>query len=174
MKKIILAILALLIIAGGALYAINSKDNYDATKYFAKATNGLQVGSKLELKLPDQFDKTNTLTNDTKKLIFAFSKNTGHITREFFGKQDKEFLNNKKALLVADISKMPLFIRNTFAMPDLKKSPYNILLIYDGKLAKEFEKGIDKDKVIVVDLNNKEVTKVNYASNTKELEELLK
>ena len=31
-----------------------------------------------------------------------------------------------------------------------------------------------KDKVIVVELNNKKVTKVNYASNTKELEELLK
>lgn len=174
MKKIIYYAIATILIAGGVIFALNSKDNYDATKYYAKATDGLKVNSKLELKLPDQFDKSVSLTNETKKLIFAFSKNTGHITREFFGKQSKDFLSSKKALLVADISKMPVFIRNTFAMPDLKKSPYHILLIYDEKLAKEFEKGIDKDKVIVVELNNKKVTKVNYASNTKELEELLK
>lgn len=174
MKKIIYSILLIAIIAIGVLYAINSRDNYDASKYFAKATDGLKVGSTLDLKLPDQFNKTYTLTNNTQKLIFAFSKKTGHITREFFGKQDKNFLSNKKALLVADISKMPVFIRNTFAMPDLKKSPYNILLIYDKKLAQEFEKGINKDKVIVVTLNNKKVIKVDYASNQKELEQLLK
>jgi len=174
MKKTIFTILALLIIAGGAFYVINAKDNYDATKYYAKATNGLKVNSNLELKLPDQFNKEHTLTDDTKRLIFAFSKNTGHITREFFGKKDKNFLSSKKALLVADISKMPVVIRNAFAMPDLKKSPYNILLIYDKKLAKEFEKGIDKDKIAVVTLENKKVTKVDFASNEKELEELLK
>ncbi len=175
MKKLIYSILILATIAGVTLYTINSKDNYDASKYFAKATDGLNVGSALDLKLPDQFDKSITLNSDTKKLIFAFSKETGHITREFFGKQEKDFLNSKKALLVADISKMPVFIRNTFAMPDLKKSSYHILLIYEGKLAKEFEKDIkDKNKVIVVTLNNKKVTKVDLASNEKELEALLK
>jgi len=174
MKKIIYGVIAILLIAGGVIFALNSKDNYNPDKYFAKATNGLNVGSKINLKLPDQFNNTTTLKDDTKKLIFAFSKNTGHITREFFSKQPKEFLDSKKALLVADISKMPVFIRNTFAMPDLKKSPYKILLIYDKNLAKEFEKGIDKDKVIVVTLNNKEVTKVDYAKNKEELEKLLK
>ena len=174
MKKIIYTIISLAILAGITLYIVNSKDNYDASKYFAKATDGLKVGSTLELKLPDQFNKTVTLNSDIKKLIFVFSKNTGHIAREFFGNKDKEYLNSKKALFVADVSKMPVFIRNTFAMPDFKKSPYHILLIYEKKVANEFEKGIDKDKVIIITIDNKKITKVNYASNDKELEKLLK
>jgi hypothetical protein len=174
MKKLIYSILILATIAGVTLYTVNSKDNYDASKYFAKATNGLKINSTLDLKLPDQFEKTVTLKDSTKKLIFAFSKNTGHITREFFKKQPKNYLDSKNALFAADVSKMPVFIRNTFAMPDFKKSPYHILLIYEKKAAQELEQGLDKDKVIVVELNNKKVVKVNYASNEEELKELLK
>jgi len=174
MKKLIFSIVALIIIAVGVLFAINSKDNYDATKFYAKATNGLKIGSKLELKLPDQFNKEHILSSDTKKLIFVFSKNTGHIAREFFKKQSKDYLDSKKAIFVADISKMPAFIRNTFAMPDFKKSHYNILLIYDKKVTKKFEKGIDKDKVVVVTLDNKRVTNIKFASNEDELKKLLK
>jgi len=172
-KKIVLGILLIIIIAVVALYAINGKDNYDATKYYLKTTKGLNVKSNIDFKLPDQFDKTHTLTNQDKIMIFAFSKNTGHIVREFFGTKDKGYLENKNAKLVADVSKMPVFIRNTFALPDFKKNPYSILLIYDKNIAQDLEKNLDKTKIVIAYLNNKQITKIEYASNQEELKKIL-
>jgi len=173
-KKILLSIIAIILIGGAILYSVNGKDNYDKTKFFAKATNGLSIGSELDLKLPDQFDKEQQLQNNTKILIFAFSKNTGHIIRQFISTKNKNFLENQKALFVADISKMPVFIRNTFALPDLRKSPYKILLIYDRAIATTFEKGIDKDKVIILELKNKQIMTIKYANSISELDKILK
>ena len=75
MKKIILAILAILVIGGGVLFAINGKSNYDPEKYSLEVTpvnKPFGVGSMLNFKLPDQFNKPHHLTNDVKKVMFVF------------------------------------------------------------------------------------------------------
>ncbi len=172
-KKIIFAILALLIVAGATFYAINQKDNYDASKYYLKSTKGLEVGSQIDFKLPDQFDKTHTLSNKEKIMIFAFSKATGHTVREYFSAVDKGYLKSKNAVIVADVSKMPVFVRNAFALPDLKESSYSILLIYDKSIAKDLEKNLDKTKIVIAHLNNKKITKIEYASSQLELKKIL-
>ncbi len=56
-KKIILGVVALMVVGAGVLFAINGKDRYEADKYNLTATDGLNVGSKLDFTLPDQFDK---------------------------------------------------------------------------------------------------------------------
>jgi len=172
-KKIILAVLLLIVIAVGALFAINGKSNYDPSKYSATATDGLKVGSSLSFTLPDQFDKAHSLSNDTKKVIFVFAKSTGHTVREFLKKQNKEFLPSKKALFVADVSGMPTVIRNTFALPDFRKSPYSVLLIYDKEIAKKYKNSIDANKIIIVTLDNKKITKVQTVTNEEELKKAL-
>ncbi len=172
-KKIVLGLLALIIIGVVALFATNSKDTYDASKYSASATNGLNVGSKLEFTLPDQFDKPHSLTDKTKKLIFVFAKSTGHTVKEFLKKQPKDYLAKKDALFVADISPMPTFIRNTFALPDFRKSEYSVLLIYDENIAKSLKDKKNEDKITIVTIENKEIKSVKYISNTKELQDEL-
>jgi len=172
-KKIILAVLALIIVGVGALFAINSKDNYDPNRYKAVATKGLSVGSKIDFTLPDQFGNSHSLTNNTKKVVFVFSKDMGHVSREYFKKHNKEFLPSKNALFVADISAMPAFIRNTFALPDFKKSPYSVLLIYDKNIAKIFKTNENKDKIVVAYLKNKKITDIKYATTQEELDKLI-
>ena len=172
-KKIILGVLALIIIAVGGLFLINGKDNYDATKYKASATDGINIGSTIAFTLPDQFDKAHSLSADTKKVIFVFAKSTGHTVKEFLKKQDKNYLPEKNALFVADISPMPTVIRNTFALPDLKKSPFSVLLIYDGEIAKQFKNDAKADNIAVVTLNGGKIEAVKYISTAKELEEAL-
>ena len=54
-KKILLGLLGLIIIGGGALFFMNGKDNYDATKYSANVSNGLNTGSTISFTLPDQW-----------------------------------------------------------------------------------------------------------------------
>ena len=168
-KKIILGIFALTIIAGGTLFLLNGKDNYDASKYAATATNGLNVGSTLTFTLPDQFDKAQTLNADTKKLIFVFAKATGHTVKEFLKQQDENYLTQRNTLFVADISPMPTVIRNTFALPDLKKSAYSVLLVYDKAIAKQFKNETEAEKIAVVTLNNGTVETVKYISTDAEL-----
>jgi hypothetical protein len=173
-KKILLGLLVLIVISVGTLFALNAKDNYDATKYMATATDGINIGSKLEFTLPDQFDKSHSLTNDTKKLILVFAKSTGHTVKEFLNQQDKDYLTKRNTLFVADISPMPTVIRNTFALPDLKKSNYSVLLIYDKNIAKILKNDKEADKIAIVTIANKEIKSVKYITTTEELKAQLK
>jgi hypothetical protein len=172
-KKIILSLVVLLVVGVGALFAINGKNNYDPTKYSATATQGLQVGSTIAFTLPDQFDKPVTLTPDTKKVIFVFAKATGHTVREFLKQQDKNYLPSRETLFVADVSGMPTIIRNTFALPDFRKSPYSVALIYDKAIAKAYKNEKDADKITIATLSNGKITHLQTLSTEAELKAAL-
>jgi len=68
---------------------------------------------------------------------------------------------------------MPTVIRNTFALPDFRKSPYSVLLIYDKEIAKKYKNSIDANKIIIVTLDNKKITKVQTVTNEEELKKAL-
>ncbi len=119
--------------------------------------------------LPDQFDKPHSLTNNTFLLILFFAKSTGHTVKAFLNIQDKNFLEKRNTLFVADISPMPTIIRNTFALPDLKKSPYSVLLIYDEKIANSLKNKKEADKIAIANIENKVIKSVEYITTTKEL-----
>jgi len=177
MKKVILAIIAILVIGAGALFAINGKSNYDPTKFNLEVTpqdKPFGVGSKLKFKLPDQFNKPHTLNSDIKKVMFVFTKATGHIFKTFMADKDEKFLNKRSMVVVADVSGMPTIILNTFAMPDFQQSKYPVLLIYDKNMAKRLKEGKDTKKVVLLTLKNNKVTKIEYAKDEKELATLLK
>jgi hypothetical protein len=173
-KKILFGLLGLIVIGAGLLVVINGKDTYDATKYSAKVSNGLNTGSTISFTLPDQFDKAHSLQTETKTLILAFAKSTGHTVKAFLKKQDKDYLAKRDALFVADISPMPTVIRNTFALPDLKKSTYSVLLIYDKNIAKQLKNEKEADKIAVVTLENGVVKDTKYINSEEELKTLLK
>jgi len=173
-KKILLGLLGLILIGGGALFFIKGKDNYDATKYSANVSNGLNAGSTISFTLPDQFDKAHTLKADTKTLVLVFAKATGHTVKEFLKKQDSDYLAKRNTLFVADISPMPTVIRNTFALPDLKKSAYSVLLIYDKNIAKQLKNEKEAEKIAVVTLEKGVVNTVKYIDSEEELKALLK
>jgi hypothetical protein len=172
-KKIILSLLVLIVVAVGGLFAMNGKDNYDPTKYHATATQGLSVGSTIDFTLPDQFDKPVSLTPQTKKVIFVFAKATGHTVREFLKKQPQSYLPERQTLFVADISGMPTIIRNTFALPDFRKSSYSVALIYDKAIAKAFKNPEDADKITIVTLENKKIVHIQTLTTEAELKAVL-
>ncbi len=172
-KKIALVIVTLLLIGGGTLFAINGKDNYDATKYGANVSDGLNIGSHVSFTLPDQFDKSHKVGDDAKILILSFAKATGHTVKGFLSKQPKDYLTSRNAFFIADISPMPTIIRNTFALPDLKKSAYSVLLIYDGEIAKKIKNEKQADKIAIATLNNGVIKNVKYISTEEELKTAL-
>ncbi len=167
LKKImILVVLMLVVIA--VLVGFGSKEIFNKGGYFTKSTNGLNVNSDIDFALPDQRDKIYTLNSDTKKVIFVFSKGMGHIVKNYLSHQSQDFLPSKNMLFVADISPMPVAIRNLVAMPDLKKSNYSVLLIFKSELVKPFTNESIKDKIIIATLDNKKIINITLAVNEQE------
>ncbi len=176
MKKILLGLLALIIIAAGVLFGINGKSTYDASKYsldIGPKDKPFGVGSMLTFILPDQFNKSHKLSTTTQKLVFAFTKDMGHEVKAFMDTQPASLLTEKHAMILLDVSPMPTVILNTFAIPDLKKSSYSTLLIYDKEMAKQLKEGLKADQIAVLTLDGKKVVKITYASSKEALGKLL-
>jgi hypothetical protein len=64
---------------------------------------------------------------------------------------------------------MPAVIRNTFALPDFKKSPYSVMLIYDKNIAQILKDDKNADKITIATVKNKEITAIKYISTEDEL-----
>jgi len=174
MKKILLTLLILIVAAAGALFVLNGKDTYDASKYSASLSNGLQKGSKVAFTLPDQFDKRHSLTDDISTIIFVDTKATGHMVKAFLKEQPADYLQKHHALFVADISPMPVVIRNTFALPDLRKQHYSVLLIYDKKISESFKKGAQNEKIVLAKIKSGTVENLRYLEDDDALKKALK
>lgn len=177
MKKIVVFVLLLILVAIGVLFLLNGSSNYDSSKYslsIAPDGKDLAVGSKIEFVLPDQFGKSHKLETGTQKLIFAFTKDTGHIIKSYMLDKKDGFLDSKNAAIVADISGMPVIIQNSFALPDLRKSNYKMMLIYDKDMAIRLKSGRDEKKIIIMKLDANVVKSIEFASTVAELDKHIK
>jgi hypothetical protein len=123
------------------------------------------VGSNLELSLNDQFDKPHSIKADTKKVIFVFTKATGHLVKSFFNTKDTDYLEKNSIQFVADVSPMPKVILDYIAIKDLKKHKYPIMLIRDENIAPNFKNEANSEAIMIVTLDKQKVTNVKFVSN---------
>ncbi len=132
------------------------------------------VGKSLEsLTLNDQFEKPHTLSADTKKVIFAFSKDMGHMSNEFFEKQGSDYLSKHNAVFVADVSGAPSVIRSMFIMPGLKDFKHTVLVIDDKAKAANYRNEAHKEEIMIVDLNNFVIEKIEFVTTAEALDKAL-
>lgn len=195
-KKVLLLVVVLLLVGGGVFYYRNSKDHYDPSKYSAKISapdpesnsqkeiptgdagaaaaqpataSGLVVGMKVELTLPDQHDKVSTIGKEVDTLLFAFSKGAGGTVRGYLDKQGADFLAKHKALFIADISPIPVVIRNSFALPSLRKSAYSVMLIYEEEMASALRNSEHEDDIAIVTVEEHVVQSIRYLKDEADL-----
>lgn len=202
-KKLALLIGVLVLVGGGVFYYLNSKDHYDPSKYSATITSappapgdtaeagapvapgtgtevpapqatGLAIGAKVELTLPDQFDAAHTIAADTTTLIMAFSKGSGSIVRGYLDTQPGSFLSDHKTVFIANISPIPVVIRNTLALPKLRKSSYSVLLLYEESMADALMNKEQSENIAVVTLESNVVQGIQYAANEADLVALIR
>jgi hypothetical protein len=164
MKKVV-SLIGIVVVVFGAFVLMNSKDSYDASKYFVKYD-----GKTIEFKLPDQFDKTHKVTNNTKLLIIAFLKEDGHTIREYLKSHRPTLLEENHTMFLADISKVPVVIRNMVILKDFKRSKFPVIVIYDKKISKTLND--NKDKILVMHLENKKIVKIEHIKTAQELDKL--
>lgn len=159
MKKILLAALS-------ALFFLGCSSN--ATGENVKPA--LVVNQTLEtLELKDQFEASHTPSADTQKIVFAFSKDVGHTCNEFFATKSETYLQDNKALFVADVSSAPSLIRSMFILPGLKDFKHTVLVLEDKESAASYKSGMESEKIVVVYLQDKVITEIKTMTTTEEL-----
>ncbi|HEX5624210.1 MAG TPA: hypothetical protein VFX57_07210 [Sulfuricurvum sp.] len=123
--------------------------------------------SVMPLDLQDQHGKRYTLKAMPKTLIMAFEKGTGATVNEYIAAQEKGYLKKNNAAFVADISQMPNFITETFALPKMRKYPHTVLLIRDEEQGLKFPG--EEEKITVMKFRGNFLTKVEFISTAAEL-----
>lgn len=127
--------------------------------------------SVMPLDLSDQHGKRITLKVMPKTLIMAFEKGTGATVNEYLTVQEKGYLVKNKAAFVADISQMPKFITESFALPKMRKYTHTVLLIQDEEQGLNFP--AQEEKITVMKFRGNFLTKIEYISTAAELKKAI-
>ncbi len=123
------------------------------------------IGAKMEaFTLNDQFEKPHTLDEKTKKIIFVFTKATGHMVKGYLNTKPVDYLQKRDIAFVADVSPMPSIIRNMFAIPDLQEHEYPVWLILDEAVAAGYKPEKESEKVMIITLDNLNVSGVKFVA----------
>ncbi len=133
------------------------------------------VGESIkQFNLLDQFSNSHTIAPTTKKLIFAFKKASGHIVKDFLKTKSSTYLSSKDILFIADVSAMPSFIK-FFVLP-ITGYDYPIVTLDNNQLSKYYspsDNSVNKEKIMVVTLENMTVKNIEFLTTTEELEDLI-
>jgi hypothetical protein len=125
----------------------------------------VKTGDTLNLSgIQDQFEKDVKIDNNTKKIIFSFSRDNGKIVKEFFD-ANKDYLKNNNTLYIADMSEAPSFVLSWFMMPKFKKYDYSMGLVKDENKLNNIPR--ENKKITVITLENKKITNIEFVTNLK-------
>lgn len=129
----------------------------------------LKVGNTFNLTVENQFDKEVTVGADVKKAIVIFSKDNGHLVRDYLDKQDANFLQSKNAIYVADISAMPSLIFKFFVKGKLQDSNYPMFLIKEDEMSAKYKTAQNENQIHVVTLDNNKITAIKSVTTTDDM-----
>lgn len=128
----------------------------------------VEVGQPLPaLTLKDQHDKAWQIEVDTKLVLFAAGRKASNLALAVLGAQPKDFLEQRKAVYLADMSRMPAFITRTFALPSLREQPFRVGVSLDERVLADWPSQLDA--VLLIDLQDGRVNQVRSAGTEAEL-----
>jgi hypothetical protein len=127
--------------------------------------------SVMPLDLSDQYGKRLTLKVMPKTLIMAFEKGTAATVNEYLTVQEKGYLAKNKAAFVADISQMPKFITESFALPKMRKYTHRVLLIQDEEQGLNFP--YQEGKITIMKFRGNFLTKIDFIESEADLKKAI-
>jgi len=132
----------------------------------------LTSGDKVpELTLEDQHGTTHALPADARLVLFTADKAASSLLQDYLAQRDADFLRQRQAHFVADISGMPGLVTRMFALPSMRERPYPILLAYAAEDVAQLPRR--EGQVSVLRINQRRITDVAYASSGAQLDALL-
>lgn len=127
---------------------------------FGLFAQSLNEGDTLRvMNFKDQFEKNIAINAGTQQLIVVFSKIEGEKVKAFL-EANPDYLNQKKALYLMDVSPVPGMVMSMFMLPKFKKYPYPIALIDDEKTMAYFPK--KENHITLITLENLNVTAIEF------------
>ncbi|WP_175254475.1 MULTISPECIES: FAD/FMN-containing dehydrogenase [Pseudomonas] len=91
--------------------------------------------------LLDQFDAPYTLNDETHILLVARDMDGAKLVNAALEGQPKGYLEQRQAVFLADISRMPGVIATLFAVPKMRDYNYRILLDRNARIAPRYPAG---------------------------------
>ena len=91
--------------------------------------------------LLDQHDVPYTLNDETRILLVARDMDGAKLVNAALEGKPKGYLDERHAVFLADISRMPRIIATLFALPKMRDYNYRILLDRDARIAPRYQVG---------------------------------
>lgn len=127
---------------------------------FGLFADTLKEGTSIQAPIiKDQFEKTLSITPQTKQIIIAYTKSQGDVMKAFF-EVHPNYLSDNNALYFMDATAVPSLVMSMFMMPKFKKYTYGIGIINNEKDAAYFPK--KEDRLTVITLDNLRVTAIDF------------
>ncbi|MFT0213290.1 FAD/FMN-containing dehydrogenase [Pseudomonas sp. F1_0610] len=99
----------------------------------------VEVGERLTpWLLKDQFDHGYRLNAKTQLLLIARNMDQAKLVQQALADKPKHYLEQKNAIFVADVSRMPKMISKIFALPAMRKYNYRVMLDLDGAIVSQY------------------------------------
>ncbi|MFN3770664.1 MAG: FAD/FMN-containing dehydrogenase [Ectopseudomonas guguanensis] len=106
------------------------------------AALALEPGERLApWTLLDQHDEPYTLNDETRILLVARDMAGAKLVDAALEGKPKGYLEQRQAVFLADISRMPGVIASLFALPKMREYNYRILLDRDARIAPRYPAG---------------------------------
>ncbi len=106
----------------------------------AAAQGPTLVPDRLEaFELEDQHGAPGRVGEDVRVLLLSRDMDGGAVVREALeskGENAAAYLSGRGAVYVADVSRMPGFVRTLFALPSMRRRPYPMLLDTTGDVTR--------------------------------------
>lgn len=110
------------------------------------------VGDKIEpISLKDQHAKSHIVDASAEVILFSRDMKGSDLLKQGLTDVGPEYLIGKKAVYIADISRMPKLIAKMIAIPAMRERPYSMLLDRDGKTTAHFPCMEDQATLIFLD-----------------------
>lgn len=96
----------------------------------------IEVGETLPpLQFRDQHDQAHTLGSDTRLVLLASSHDAARLVDAALKNAPADFLEERSALYVADISRVPGLVAKMVLVPSMRSASYRVLLDRKGEMA---------------------------------------
>lgn len=127
------------------------------------STSTLGVGDTLpQTQFENQHGKKEDFPGaDTHIVLFAVEKAPSDVVNDYLTALGVEAMRKQGIVFLADISGMPGFVTQTFALPKMRKRPYSILLA--GKAEQAAFMPHEKEAVTVMQIRQGKITHIGFA-----------
>lgn len=136
------------------------------------AVLALEPGERLApWTLLDQHDVPYTLNDETRILLFARDMDGAKLVNAALEGKPKGYLDERQAVFLADISRMPGVIASLFALPKMRDYNYRILLDRDARIAPRYQAG--EGEVLWLQLEDGKLVEQKVFRDAKALDQAL-